>query len=271
MLCLTAVSANSNNVRKAVTSTPASSHNQRRELGVSDWWYTLLNLLHAPCPSDHDHTLTPHGHCAHHSHHPSSSHHSSGGSSHSSSSNGGSSGGGGGGGGCGGSDDCWDDDGHHDDGEWGDDGHHDDDKWGDDGHEWGDDGHVEDDKWDVSSVHSSISFFVHTYKQRSYTIVASLFLTQDDGYHDDDKYSYWAGDAHNDDGGSSSHWWSQKSYATSGYNNADDNGSSSSMKSKLLWPLTVLGALFVGLIALVVSRVRAVCGVIHMIVCSLTL
>ena len=111
--------------------------------------------------------------------------------------------------------------------------------------------------------------FIRTNKDL--TLVASLSITQDDGYHDDDKYSYWAGDAHNDDGGSSSHWWSQKSYATSGYNNADDKGSSSSMKSKLLWPLTVLGALFVGLIALVVSRVRAVCGVIHMIVCSLTL
>lgn len=35
------------------------------------------------------------------------------------------------------------------------------------------------------------------------------------------------------------------------------------MKSKLLWPLTVLGALFVGLIALVVSRVRVVWGVIY--------
>ena len=174
VLCLTAVSANSNNVRSsAVTSTPASSHNQRRELGVSDWWYTLLNLLHAPCPSDHDHTLTPHGHCAHHSHHPhkSSSHHSSGGSSHSSSSHGGSSGG------CSGSDDCWNDDGHQEDNEWNDDGHHDDDKWGDDGHEWGDDGHVEDDKWDVSSVHYSVSFFVHTYKQRSYTRCFPFFNT----------------------------------------------------------------------------------------------
>ena len=177
VICLTAVvSANSNHVRSAATtSTPASSHNQRRELGVSDWWYTLLNLLHAPCPSDHDHTLQPHGHCAHHSHHKPSSHHSSGGSSHSSSS-GGSSGG----------SSVWNNDGHHDDDKWGDDGHaewnndgHDDDKWGDDGHddaEWNNDGHDDDDKWDVSSEHFFDIYLCHTYKQNLLTLIVSPFL-----------------------------------------------------------------------------------------------
>ena len=72
------------NDTSAETSLRALSH-QRRDLSAVDWWYSLLNALHVPCPH-HDEEK---GHCAHHSHH-----HSGGG---------GGVGGGGGGGGGGGS------------------------------------------------------------------------------------------------------------------------------------------------------------------------
>jgi len=52
---------------RAKTPSYSASH-QRRELGVGDWWYTLLNLLHVPCDPHHSEEH-PHGHCAHHSHH----------------------------------------------------------------------------------------------------------------------------------------------------------------------------------------------------------
>lgn len=80
---------------RAATPNYSSSH-QRRELSAQDWWYTLLNKLHVPCPpgSTSDH---PKGHCAHPSHPPPPSHSDS----HSSSSSSGSSNGGGGGGGGG--------------------------------------------------------------------------------------------------------------------------------------------------------------------------
>eukprot|EP00571_Detonula_confervacea_P016246 CAMPEP_0172298458 /NCGR_PEP_ID=MMETSP1058-20130122/1107_1 /TAXON_ID=83371 /ORGANISM="Detonula confervacea, Strain CCMP 353" /LENGTH=348 /DNA_ID=CAMNT_0013007733 /DNA_START=108 /DNA_END=1154 /DNA_ORIENTATION=- len=75
LLSLSAIqcaSAESTTSALRTTSNHAASH-QRRELAVSDWWYTFLNALHMPCPHGHseDHPL---GHCAHHSHdaHPSS-------------------------------------------------------------------------------------------------------------------------------------------------------------------------------------------------------
>ena len=52
------------NDTSAETSLRALSH-QRRDLSAVDWWYSLLNALHVPCPH-HDEEK---GHCAHHSHH----------------------------------------------------------------------------------------------------------------------------------------------------------------------------------------------------------
>lgn len=139
------------NLRASSPSTNYAASHQRRELGVSDWWYIVLNALNVACPHDstEDH---PTGHCAHPSHHP-PVHHSSG-SSGSGSSGGGSSGASSSSG-CtdDGDDDCWTNDGHHDDATAdvsGGDGH-DDDQWSDDGHTddasttvWADDGHTDD-------------------------------------------------------------------------------------------------------------------------------
>ena len=103
---------------RAATPNYSSSH-QRRELSAQDWWYTLLNRLHVPCPpgSTSDH---PKGHCDHPSHPPPPSHSAS----HSSSNTSGSSSGGGGGSssssnggssstssGCSDESGCWSDDG----------------------------------------------------------------------------------------------------------------------------------------------------------------
>eukprot|EP00578_Thalassiosira_sp_NH16_P029507 CAMPEP_0181089720 /NCGR_PEP_ID=MMETSP1071-20121207/7453_1 /TAXON_ID=35127 /ORGANISM="Thalassiosira sp., Strain NH16" /LENGTH=354 /DNA_ID=CAMNT_0023171687 /DNA_START=1280 /DNA_END=2344 /DNA_ORIENTATION=+ len=134
-------------LRASSPSTNYATSHQHRDLGVTDWWYIVLNALNVGCPHDStdDH---PTGHCAHPSHTP-HVHHSSGsggsGGGSSSSSNGGSSSSG-----CSddSDDDCWDDDGHTDD--QGDDGH-DDAQWTADGHTddasdtWGDDGHTDDD------------------------------------------------------------------------------------------------------------------------------
>jgi len=64
LLSLSAIqcaSAESTTSALRTTSNHAASH-QRRELAVSDWWYTLLNALHVPCPPHR------HGQCAHTSH-----------------------------------------------------------------------------------------------------------------------------------------------------------------------------------------------------------
>jgi len=52
-----------------------SSAQRHRDLSMTDYWYTLLNLIHLPCPPHHteDHPL---GHCAHESFHG-PGHHSS--------------------------------------------------------------------------------------------------------------------------------------------------------------------------------------------------
>ena len=137
---VSATKSTTHNMRKLASSS-SSATQQHRDLGISDWWISLLNNIgihHCPphhCEGDHHH------HCCE-THH----HHSSGG-------------GGGGGGGSSSSctddsddDDCWDDDGHTHAKEWDDDG------WDDDGHE--------DDKWeDEQGFYRELIYKVNNTKQ----------------------------------------------------------------------------------------------------------
>ena len=52
-----------------------SSAQRHRDLSMTDYWYTLLNLIHLPCPPGHTEDR-PLGHCAHESFHG-PGHHSS--------------------------------------------------------------------------------------------------------------------------------------------------------------------------------------------------
>jgi hypothetical protein len=91
LLSLAAKDGSAETALRATTQSYSASH-QRRELGFTDWWYTLLNHLHVPCPpGHHDEDGHRKGHCDHPSH-PKHPDHKSGGSSHKSSSSSSSSG-----------------------------------------------------------------------------------------------------------------------------------------------------------------------------------